>query len=76
MFIQILAHPEIEAEGESDADQLTGVLIDPGAPVEGFFDIILDIVEAFADLLAGRVNRLAQIDGMRVEVSLGRVGAD
>lgn len=71
-FIRVLAHSEIETEDESDADEFAGMLIDPGAPVQRFLDIVLNIVEALADLLAGRVNRLAQIDGMCVEVSLGR----
>ncbi|AWV87960.1 hypothetical protein DN745_00890 [Bradymonas sediminis] len=67
-----LAHAEIEAQGEGDADQLTGVLVDPGPPIQGLLDIELDIIQALADLLAGGVNRLAQLGGMGVEVSLRR----
>jgi len=67
-----LSHAEIKAQGEADADQLPGVLVDPGAPIQGLFEIELDIIEALADLLARGVNRLAQMGGMGVEVSLRR----
>lgn len=72
----VLAHPEVKSQGESDAHQLARVCVHPGAPVQGFLQVELDIVEAVADLLAGQVDGRAQVGAVGVKMMLGRPASD
>lgn len=69
------AHAQVESQGEPQPDELAGVRLDPGAPVQGLLQAVLDVIQAVGDLAARQVDGLADVIGARVQVGLGRGGA-